>query len=53
MEQITFARRLAHSVTALDTLTTTSPDAASPAQAMERVSSYSELLRAASAPSAA
>jgi uncharacterized membrane protein YccC len=50
MEQITFARRLAHSVTALDTLTTTSPDAAPPTPAMERVGSYSELLRAASAP---
>ena len=53
MEQITFARRLAHSVTALDTLTTTSPSAAPPTQAMERVGSYSELLRAASAPSGA
>jgi uncharacterized membrane protein YccC len=53
MEQITFARRLAHSVTALDTLTTTSPEAAAPTQAMERVGSYSELLRAAASPSAA
>jgi uncharacterized membrane protein YccC len=53
LEQITFARRLAHSVTALDTLTTTSPNAAPPTQATERVGSYSELLRAASAPSAA
>ncbi len=53
MEQITFARRLAHSVTALDTLTTTSPSAGPPTQAIERVGGYSELLRAASAPSAA
>jgi len=30
LEQITFACRLAHSVTALDTLTTTSPNAAPP-----------------------
>src|SRR5262249_14812958 len=49
--QITFARRLAHSVTALDTLTTTSPSASPPEQAVERVGSYSELLRAASATS--
>ena len=53
LEQITFARRLAHSVTALDTLTTTSPDAAPPTQARERVGSYSELLRAAATPSTA
>jgi uncharacterized membrane protein YccC len=53
LEQITFARRLAHSVTALDTLTTTAPDAAPPTEAMERVGSYSELLLAAATPSAA
>ena len=49
LEQIMFARRLAHSVTALDTLTTTSAVAAPPTQAVERVAGYSELLRTASA----
>jgi uncharacterized membrane protein YccC len=53
MEQITFARRLAHSVTALDTLAAHSPPGAPPHQAaIERVSRFSGLLRGAFTPAA-
>jgi len=49
MEQITFARRLAHSVTALDTLAIHSrPGARPPQAAVDRVGRFSELLRGAS-----
>jgi uncharacterized membrane protein YccC len=47
LEQITLARRLVLAVTALDTLIIHSGAAAPPAQALERVRTFSELLRAA------
>ena len=49
MEQITFARRLAHAVTALDTLGRQAGASAPPPRAVERVRIFSELLRSASA----
>jgi uncharacterized membrane protein YccC len=49
MEQITFARRLAHAVTTLDMLRMSSAEN-DPSAVVERVRGFSELLRAASGP---
>ena len=53
LEQITFARRLGLSVTALDMLSTHAPPGSPlPAEAVERVQAYTELLRSVSSGSA-
>jgi hypothetical protein len=52
LEQITFARRLGLSVTALDMLGTHAPPgSAPPTEALDRVQRFSELLRGVSSPS--